>query len=416
MIHTDLETYIASYGDHGKLHRLQFIAHRGSPRIKSEALHHLLTVAKRLDNVKMYQEAHSALKGLLDENVDPMLGSLPHMETDWVNATTRNNAQQQQVFEQDLHQAKVTQIKDSIRLALMASATFYFRRGNYEEALKHYSKSREYTVEAPNVLEMCFASIETVVMLSRYTDIISYAAKAQHTPYKTPKDNARVTAAHGLYYLKLRKYKDAAESFLGLKPNELGESFKNVLTVQDVALYGSLCALASYTRTELNEKIGEKSVFRETLDFVPIIRDLTLDFCQCHYKRCLEALYKIKPSADLDVYLSAHWTELIRNIRDKAIVQYFSPFLSVSLANLAAELNTDVEGIETEAANLIAEKKISAKIDSHKKVLLQRDTDLRRSTYKDAMRLGQEFFESTQQLLLRMNLVKYDMAVKPSRK
>lgn len=51
------------------------------------------------------------------------------------------------------------------------------------------------------------------------------------------------------------------------------------------------------------------------------------------------------------------------------MVQYFAPFLSVSLRSMAEAFNTDVDGIQSEVAQLIGKRQLDAKIDSQKKIL-----------------------------------------------
>jgi hypothetical protein len=50
---------------------------------------------------------------------------------------------------------------------------------------------------------------------------------------------------------------------------ELGNSYNDVIAAQDVALYGGLCALASFDRAELKRSIVENISFRELLELNP---------------------------------------------------------------------------------------------------------------------------------------------------
>lgn len=59
---------------------------------------------------------------------------------------------------------------------------------------------------------------------------------------------------------------------------------------------------------------------------------------------------------------------LYDNIRKKALVQYFSPFLTVDMNKMAQSFGTNVPKLERELAKLITENHIQARIDSHKKV------------------------------------------------
>lgn len=50
---------------------------------------------------------------------------------------------------------------------------------------------------------------------------------------------------------------------------ELGSSFNDVIAAQDVALYGGLCALASFDRPDLRRHIVDNISFRELLELNP---------------------------------------------------------------------------------------------------------------------------------------------------
>merc|ERR1712070_230901 len=199
-------------------------------------------------------------------------------------------------------------------------------------------------------------------------------------------------------------------SFAQVKPQDLGNSFSDILCAQDVALYGVLCALASLERNEVQTKLLDSS-FKECLDLVPHARDLTLDLCNCKYAACLSALEKLKESLSLDVHLHSQVTDLCQQIRSKGMVQYFAPFLSVSLHSMAEAFNTDVEGIQAEVAQLVGKRQLDAKIDSHKKILHVRNSNQRKATYQNAMRVSQDFLDTTQALVLRMNLLERDFGV-----
>jgi len=97
------------------------------------------------------------------------------------------------------------------------------------------------------------------------------------------------------------------------------------------------------------------------------------------------------------------------------MVQYFAPYLSVSLHSMAQAFNTNVDGIQREIAQLVGKQQLDAKIDSHKKVLHVKSSDQRKATYRSSMRISQEFLDTTQALVLRMNLLKHDFGVHPVR-
>jgi COP9 signalosome complex subunit 1 len=71
----------------------------------------------------------------------------------------------------------------------------------------------------------------------------------------------------------------------------------------------------------------------------------------------------------LDMYIAPHVNALYTQIRNRALIQYFSPYLSADMRKMAAAFNTTVLALEDELMQLILDGQIQARIDSHNKVL-----------------------------------------------
>ena len=52
-------------------------------------------------------------------------------------------------------------------------------------------------------------------------------------------------------------------------PNEMGTQYHDVLSAQDVAVYGGLCALASFDRHELRNHVINNVSFRDYMEVNP---------------------------------------------------------------------------------------------------------------------------------------------------
>ena len=105
--------------------------------------------------------------------------------------------------------------------------------------------------------------------------VANYITKAESTPDgNDPALVAQLRVAAGLAYLENKKYKLAARKFLEV-PAEHAAVFAEIASAQDVALYGGLCALASFDRTELKSKVVESSSFKAFLELFPQVRAAT---------------------------------------------------------------------------------------------------------------------------------------------
>jgi len=251
--------------------------------------------------------------------------------------------------------------------------------------------------------------------MGNFTHVANYITKAESTDTNgsDPILMAHLRVAAGLAQLEGKKYKLAARKFLETNP-ELGSSFNDILSPQDVAMYGALCALASFDRSELKAKVLDNTNFRSFLELVPEVRELVHDFYNSRYASCLKVLGELKPDLLLDLHLHDHVETLYADVRSKALIQYFSPFVTVDMKLMADAFNTLVMDLEKELATLIMAGQIPARIDSHNKVLHARHADQRMSTFQKALSMGDDYVRDSMSLLLRINLMRNDFVVKPA--
>jgi len=265
---------------------------------------------------------------------------------------------------------------------------------------------------------MCLHVIEVSLHLGNFAHVLNYVAKAEQTQGVSEKPGvvAVLKAVAGLAQIENRKYKAAAKKFLetpwAAQHVLLGGE---VLCAHDIAVYGALCALAEFSRPELKHEVLENSGFKSYLALVPHVHQILVDFYDSKYASCLRSLAALKNDLALDLHLHDHVAALYDKVRSKALVQYFSPYVAVDLNKMASAFQTSVTELEKELAKLIADGVIAARIDSHNKRLVAQHTDERASTFNHTLGMGDELQSSTRAMLLRVNLVKANMIVKPAK-
>lgn len=135
---------------------------------------------------------------------------------------------------------------------------------------------------------------------------------------------AKLKCYGGLAEMVLGNYKEAALKFTSVldhAPGQTGVSEKvhgearvqdrlqaeigDVLALDDVAIYGGLCGLATFDRTELIEHIIDKKSFREFLELVPEVRETIHAFHNSEYRSYLNYLERLKPDLELDMFMAA---------------------------------------------------------------------------------------------------------------
>lgn len=82
-----------------------------------------------------------------------------------------------------------------------------------------------------------------------------------------------------------------------------------------------------------------------------------LFYCS-HYASCLEYLGNLRSNLLLDIHLHDHVGTLYDQIRNKALIQYTHPFVSVDMRMMADAFKTSVAGLEKELEALITDNQI----------------------------------------------------------
>jgi COP9 signalosome complex subunit 1 len=454
----DLTSYIQKYKGFTVIQRLLFIANKAkqdnnNTELLKQACEELVNVVKTSSgmNVKAYREAIEIATGKKlvgdsdgdnssnndnnnnnnnnnsDNNTDNNTNTnsattnyesttitssaLLTVDEDWVEKANNRSNELQAQLEHDLETYKQNLIKESIRMGHNDLASFHLRCGDLKNALAYHLKNRDYCTTRKHAFDMCLNIITVALYLGNHALVQSQAMKGQHIPSLQENaianvDRGKLDVALGLAHLSKKDYYQAAFSFLNV-PTNLNNNFASVAHIEDVAIYGTLCGLATFGRNAVKTKLLNNENVRNMLELVPSMRELVNDFYSGKYGSCLSFLDSFRQHLDIDIYFSPHVDTIIEQINYKAITQYFSAFISVKLPVMASALNITVEKLEKDAATLIEKGKLNAKIDSHLKVLHAKSSNQRRQAFEDAINSGEEFIAEANLTMLRMNIAKY---------
>ncbi|XP_043483683.1 COP9 signalosome complex subunit 1 isoform X2 [Leptopilina heterotoma] len=419
----DLEVYANSYTGLAKLYRLIYIADH-CPTLRIEALKMAITYVMTTYNVSLYLSLHRRLSqaistpGLPDVAAQSSSQDLPTIDQAWMESRSKKAALKLEKFDTDLKNYKSNSIKESIRRGHDDLGDHYLDCGDLANALKCYSRARNYCTSGKHVVNMCWNVLKVSVYLQNWTHVISYVTKAEDTPDFPDvhgKDSnlaiiTKLKVAAGLAELATKKYKFAAKLFLQASLDHC--DFPELLSPGNVALYGGLCALATFDRHELQKQVIFSSSFKLFLELEPQLRDIIFKFYESKYASCLKLLDEIKDNILLDMYIAPHVNNLYTQIRNRALIQYFSPYLSADMRRMATAFNRTVSALEDELMQLILDGQIQARIDSHNKILYAKDVDQRSTTFEKSISLGKEYQRRTRMLILRSAMLKNQIQVK----
>uniref|UniRef100_A0A8C5Q755 COP9 signalosome complex subunit 1 n=1 Tax=Leptobrachium leishanense TaxID=445787 RepID=A0A8C5Q755_9ANUR len=347
----DLEQYASSYSGLMRIERLQFIADH-CPQLRVEALKMALSFVQRTFNVDVYEEIHRKLSEASRElqntpdavpegSMDP-----PPLDTTWVEATRKKALLKLEKLDTDLKNYKGNSIKESIRRGHDDLGDHYLDCGDLSNALKCYSRARDYCTSAKHVINMCLNVIKVSVYLQNWSHVLSYVSKAESTPeiaeQRGERDSqtqavlTKLKCAAGLAELAARKYKQAAKCFLLASFDHC--DFPELLSSNNVAVYGGLCALATFDRQELQRNVISSSSFKLFLELEPQVRDIIFKFYESKYASCLKMLDEMKDNLLLDMYLAPHVRILYTQIRNRALIQVCDARSSVTFAAACFDL------------------------------------------------------------------------------
>lgn len=106
---------------------------------------------------------------------------------------------------------------------------------------------------------MCMNIIKVSIEMNNYALVGQYVGRAEQTltePDAVTLSKIKVAAA--LAELDAKKYKQVARKLISETDIAIDKTFNDVMSVQDIAIIGGLCALASYDRKELKTQVCRK--------------------------------------------------------------------------------------------------------------------------------------------------------------
>ena len=185
----------------------------------------------------------------------------------------------------------------------------FYASGDLANAFKSYSRMRDYCTAPKHILDMHLQIIRVCIEQGNYLTAQSHISKIKNSAKQSEDEEAlapRLSAAMGLVHLAAGHYQSAAKSFLECYPS-LGSSFNEIISSNDVAVYGALCALASMDRNTLKTKVLDNSNFRNFLELEPHMRRAISYFYTAKYSNCLQILEDYKNDYHADkLHLQQH--------------------------------------------------------------------------------------------------------------
>lgn len=204
----DLEAYMAAYSGHSRTDRLLFIA-KVCPTLRQESLIMALDAIKAdtLD-VEKYK------------SVVQLLGPDAHnVDHTWIGNAKQKAHDSHARLETELVAYKSSLIKESIRLGLLSLASHYYSTCDLLNAVKTFTKTRDYCTTHQQVLAMCLGVVQCSLELGNYNHMSTYIIKARSnlTDESSVNTENELKVYQALVYLAANNYKMCAQELLSIQ-------------------------------------------------------------------------------------------------------------------------------------------------------------------------------------------------------
>ncbi|KAL6239329.1 CSN complex subunit 1 [Aspergillus navahoensis] len=414
----ELESYIANYTGRTRFNRLYLIG-TCSSYLAVEALKAAIAEAKSGKDVSRYLRAVQALADVAPSEPEATI------DREWVERSQKVVKAETDRLEHELRGYKNNLIKESIRMGNEELGQHYHQIGDLTSAFKAYSRMRDFCTTPSHIASMLFKIISVAIERGDWLNVQSNVHRLRSQggkPEEQTKHQPKTSAAMGLSQLHSGSYLEAANSFIATDPS-LGDTYNEVLSSNDVAVYGGLCALASMDRNELQRRVLDNSSFRNFLELEPHIRRAISFFCNSKFRPCLEILEAYRVDYLLDIHLQRHVQTLYNRIRTKSIQQYLIPFNRVSLKSMArifvlgaptgqSSQSDSNSAFVKELISLIQDGTLDARIDLEKHVLVSSQGDKRIEVQEAVLESLDNYIREAHLRLLRSNIIRAGLEVR----
>jgi len=310
----------------------------------------------------------------------------------------------------------------------------YQATGDLPKAFEAFSRMRQDITVSKQIIDVTRHLIEVAAEQKNWIAVTSNVQKLRGILSASEEDksiNPFLQAAEALAHFEGGDYQTAAVGFLNTESG-MGSSANSIISPNDVAIYGGLCALATMDRNELQKNVLENSSFRTYLELEPQIRRAIAFFVNSRYTACLNILESYRPDYLLDIYMHKHIDEIYFMVRSKSIVQYFIPFSCVTLDSMNQAFAPPGKNIDKELSTMIQRGDLNARINTTDRVslcitclqiklmihqLLEAvPSNPRTKLQRDALEMTDDYTREARRRIMHMNVSMADLEVKGSKR
>ncbi|KAJ6441648.1 26S proteasome subunit RPN7 [Purpureocillium lavendulum] len=365
----DLDLYIQNYTGRTRFERLLFIGKTCVP-LCIDALKAAVAEAKKGSDVSRYKEAWDCIRLAAPDEPEA------RRDEAWIERVEAANKAETARLEAELKGYKNNLIKESIRMGNEDLGQHFETIGKLEAASDYYSRMRQDVSTTKHIIDcgqrLANVSLERKDWPMVLTNIGKMAGLQNSVGDAVDSWDvvAYTKTLSGIALMGLGNYLEAFNSFVMVPGSILAQPSKisHVASPGDIAVYGTLTALATGDREALQRYCLDNPSFRTLYEAEPHLRKAVSHFVNGRYSSCLSILESARVDYLLDIHLHKHVLALFALIRSKCITQYFVPFSCATIASLDAAFGKPGQPIEPELVEMIRAGTLKARVDSKNKV------------------------------------------------
>eukprot|EP01083_Nonionella_stella_P175432 610842_1 len=404
----NITKYASHYSGKVKIDRLLHIA-RVCPTKKKECYRLAVEEVRKGIDVGIYDRVMESAQKLLGANECQFDGN-------WMSTQSQTNEKQVRYLEDEIQRWRNLSNREKICSSYLEAAQYCVSIGNFNTAISRYIEAKSYAGDTQMLLDINLKIMVTSIQSGQFGHVKSEAshALASEDIFKDNKFKSKVLCCLALYNLYNGRYDMAVHNLIECHFS-VHNVFKEILSGSDIALYGGLCALASFSRLQLKKSVLDNTEFKRFLELQPKVGALIQNFYDSEYGKVMSGLNGLRNDMIVDLYLFPRVDHLLTAIRGKALVQYFSPYSAMDINKMASSFKVPVNEMEQELAVCIGDSHIKAKIDSHNKIVYASKTNKRNELFQNVLNLGEDFERDMKAVLLRTSLIRNQCIVSQSR-
>ena len=203
----------------------------------------------------------------------------------------QTNDKQIRYLEDEIQRWRNLSNREKICSSYLEAAEYCVSTGNFNTAISRYIEAKSYAADSKMLLDINLKIMVTSIKSGQFGHVKSEAshALASEEIFKDHQFKSKVLCCLALYNMYNGRYDQAVNFFIDCHFS-VYNAFGEILSGADIALYGGLCALASFPRLQLKKGVLDNAEFKRFLELQPKVNALIQGFYDSEYGKVMSGL------------------------------------------------------------------------------------------------------------------------------